>query len=61
MRTLTNLYNARPAWLDHAHHDLDRAVAVAYGRQADFDAGRLIDDEILKSLFELNQARSEQP
>jgi hypothetical protein len=22
-RTLTNLYNARPAWLDHAHRALD--------------------------------------
>lgn len=28
-RTLTNLYNARPAWLDHAHKTLDEAVAVA--------------------------------
>ena len=30
-RTLTNLYNARPAWLDHAHRALDEAVAGAYG------------------------------
>ena len=30
-RTLTNLYNARPAWLDHAHRRLDAAVAAAYG------------------------------
>ena len=30
-RTLTNLYNERPAWLDNAHHDLDEAVANAYG------------------------------
>ena len=30
-RTLTNLYNQRPAWLDNAHRDLDQAVAVAYG------------------------------
>ena len=29
-RTLTNLYNARPAWLDHAHRALDEAVADAY-------------------------------
>jgi len=57
-RTLTNLYNERPAWLDHAHRDLDRAVAAAYGWQADFDAGTLTEDEILKRLFELNQARS---
>ena len=30
-RTLTNLYNARPAWLDNAHKALDAAVAAAYG------------------------------
>jgi hypothetical protein len=30
-RALTNLYNARPAWLDHAHRALDEAVAEAYG------------------------------
>ena len=57
-RTLTNLYNNRPAWLDHAHRDLDSAVAAAYGWQADFDAGALTDDEMLKRLFELNQKRS---
>lgn len=57
-RTLTNLYNERPAWLDHAHRDLDRAVAAAYGWGADFEAGLLTDEEILKRLFELNQARA---
>jgi hypothetical protein len=30
-RTLTNLYNARPAWLAMAHERLDQAVASAYG------------------------------
>lgn len=30
-RTLTNLYNERPAWLEHGHTRLDRAVAAAYG------------------------------
>ena len=30
-RTLTNLYNERPAWLDRAHKKLDVAVAAAYG------------------------------
>ncbi len=29
-RTLTNLYNERPAWLRHAHKRLDRAVLAAY-------------------------------
>lgn len=40
-RTLTNLYNERPAWLTHAHRDLDAAVAAAYGWPAD-----LSDDEV---------------
>ena len=51
-RTLTNLYNERPAWLDHAHRDLDAAVAAAYGWPAD-----LSDEQILERLFQLNQAR----
>jgi len=58
-RTLTNLYNERPTWLEHAHRDLDRAVAAAYGWEDDFDKGRLTDDEIMKRLFELNQIRSQ--
>ncbi|XHC25369.1 hypothetical protein ABWH91_14245 [Phycisphaerales bacterium ac7] len=29
-RTLTNLYNERPAWLAMAHEKLDRAVIAAY-------------------------------
>lgn len=52
-RTLTNLYNARPAWLDHLHRDLDAAVATAYGWE-----WPLSDDDILKRLFELNQIRT---
>ncbi len=52
-RTLTNLYNARPAWLDHLHRDLDTAVAAAYGWD-----WPLSDDDILKRLFELNQIRT---
>jgi hypothetical protein len=30
-RTLSNLYNERPAWLAHPHAALDRAVSAAYG------------------------------
>ena len=30
-RTLTKLYNERPAWLAQAHDALDAAVAAAYG------------------------------
>lgn len=52
-RTLTNLYNERPAWLDHAHEALDEAVAAAYGWPAD-----LTDEKILERLFHLNQERA---
>ena len=44
-RTLTNLYNQRPAWLTMAHQQLDAAVAAAYG-WADYATG-MPDDEIL--------------
>jgi len=57
-RTLTNLYNARPAWLDHAHRALDEAVAEAYGWGDDYRAGLMTDDEILARLFRLNQERA---
>ncbi len=52
-RTLTNLYNERPAWLDHAHRALDETVAAAYGWPAD-----LSDEQILERLFQLNQERT---
>jgi len=52
-RTLTNLYNARPAWLAMAHRRLDAAVAAAYGWPAD-----LAGDAILERLFALNQERA---
>jgi type II restriction/modification system DNA methylase subunit YeeA len=51
-RTLTNLYNANPAWLQHSHVELDQAVASAYGWE-----WPLAEDEILRRLFELNQTR----
>ena len=52
-RTLTNLYNARPTWLDHAHKRLDAAVLAAYGWPAE-----LADEEILARLLALNLARA---
>ena len=55
-RTLTNLYNARPAWLDHAHRDLDAAVAAAYG-WADYTPA-MPDEDILRRLLALNLARA---
>lgn len=55
-RTLTNLYNERPAWLDAAHKELDKAVAVAYGW---FDyTPDMPDDVILARLLALNLQRS---
>jgi hypothetical protein len=57
-RTLTKLYNTRPAWLDNAHKALDEAVAEAYGWGDDWRAGKLTEDEILARLFKINQERS---
>ncbi len=52
-RTLTNLYNERPAWLALAHEKLDAAVATAYGWPAD-----LSDEQILERLLALNLQRA---
>jgi type II restriction/modification system DNA methylase subunit YeeA len=52
-RTLTNLYNQRPQWLQNAHAALDAAVAAAYGWEAEMS-----DEEILERLLKLNLERS---
>jgi type II restriction/modification system DNA methylase subunit YeeA len=52
-RTLTNLYNERPAWLDNAHRDLDAAVASAYGWPTD-----IAEEEALARLLALNLERA---
>ncbi len=52
-RTLTNLYNERPTWLDLAHRKLDEAVFAAYGWPAD-----LSDDDLLARLLALNLERA---
>jgi len=52
-RTLTNLYNQRPTWLELAHKKLDAAVFAAYGWSP-----ALSDDELLAHLLELNLARA---
>lgn len=52
-RTLTNLYNQRPAWLAQAHERLDRAVHAAYGWEYPLDP-----EDVLARLVELNLARS---
>jgi type II restriction/modification system DNA methylase subunit YeeA len=53
-RTLTNLYNQRPTWLQNAHARLDVAVYAAYGWPADIP-----DEEVLKNLLALNLERRE--
>jgi type II restriction/modification system DNA methylase subunit YeeA len=58
-RTLTNLYNQRPSWLDQAHERLDRAVHLAYGWPFPLENG-----EVLARLVVMNLARgggTEQP
>ncbi len=52
-RTLTNLYNQRPTWLENIHGRLDAAVADAYGWPAN-----LADAEILERLLALNLERA---
>ena len=52
-RTLTNLYNERPDWLDLAHRKLDAAVLDAYGWPHD-----LSDEDILERLLALNLERA---
>ena len=52
-RTLTKLYNERPAWLDLAHQKLDAAVAAAYGWPS-----HLTDEQILEKLLALNLERA---
>jgi hypothetical protein len=52
-RTITELYNARPEWLNRAHRKLDEAVFAAYGWPAS-----LTDAEILERLLALNHQRA---
>lgn len=52
-RTLTNLYNQRPTWLDMAHRKLDDLVLDAYGWPY-----TLSNEEILERLLALNLERA---
>jgi type II restriction/modification system DNA methylase subunit YeeA len=51
-RTLTNLYNNRPTWIQNAHRRLDEAVFAAYGWPSDIS-----DEVVLKNLLALNLER----
>jgi type II restriction/modification system DNA methylase subunit YeeA len=52
-RTLTNLYNQRPSWLESAHQNLDRAVFASYGLTYPST-----QSEILQHLLDLNLDRA---
>ncbi len=52
-RTLTNLYNQRPSWLEQAHERLDRMVYAAYGWEYPLEP-----EEVLARLVELNLSRA---
>lgn len=56
-RTLTNLYNQRPTWLQNAHAALDRVVWAAYGWD-DPDPAAVDEDTILARLLALNLERA---
>jgi hypothetical protein len=51
-RTLTNLYNQRPSWLDQAHRRMDEAVFEAYGWAHDLE-----DASLVERLLALNLTR----
>jgi type II restriction/modification system DNA methylase subunit YeeA len=51
-RTLTKLYNERPAWLIKAHKTLDDTVASSYGFAHDIS-----DNDVLEALLALNKER----
>lgn len=57
VRTLTSLYNQNPEWLKKVQHELDAAVAVAYGW--DDYTSQMPAEAILARLFKLNLSRSE--
>lgn len=57
-RTLTNLYNERPAWLAHLHATLDAAVFAAYGWPEAPSELELAEEELLERLLALNPERA---
>ena len=60
-RTLTNLYNARPAWLAHLHVTLDAAVYASYGWEEAAAPGVLGEEDLLVRLLVLNSERAGVP
>jgi len=60
-RTLTNLYNQRPAWLELAHKKLDNAVLAAYRATdpAQPWPNDITAEQILAQLLNLNRQRAQ--
>lgn len=60
-RTLTNLYNQRPAWLELAHKKLDNAVLAAYRATdpAQPWPDTITAEQILAQLLNLNRQRAQ--
>ena len=56
-RSLTNLYNARPSWLQHAHAALERTVWAAHAWN-DTDPATVDKNAILARLLALNLERA---
>ena len=56
-RNFTDLDEAAPSWLQHAHAALDRAVWAAYGWD-DPDPATVDEDTILARLLALNVERA---
>lgn len=52
-RTLTDLYNENPPWLQDDHEALNQAVAAAYGW-----TWPMSDEDIIKNLFDMNAVRT---
>ncbi len=60
-RTLTNLYNEMPTWLENAQRKLDEAVFAAYAAATGGPSWTpdMSEEEILEELLELNLARAQ--
>jgi hypothetical protein len=60
-RTLTNLYNERPAWLANAHTKLDHVVAQAYGFPADLLPTNKLSNACSRLISNASWMRNQQP
>ena len=49
-RTLTNLYNKKPAWLADVHRDLDATVFAAYCLEMDISDTEILDNLLMRNM-----------